>query len=404
MAEQSRRRARSLLRGIGLVALCLVLLAPPLARADEGRAASPPQAPCGIADTFDFPLGVPHGSDWVVFQSFGNPRAAKQGRSHTGEDWGRLRGGTSEGQAVYAIAAGQVRYAVPLAWGTEKGVIVVEHLLADGERLLSLYGHLDETESFPAAGHCVARGEPIGRIGDPVSGPHLHFEIRAILPDEPGPGYVWGDPAAQGWLSPTDIILRQRSRALPPAPYRFEYVEHSPREGTRDVTRGAGATARLVLALRNTGTATWHRDPGTAPDGRAVYLATGSTLAPVWDALGRPGHPSPFFRTGLDGWWPDEEHPSEARRIRLREAEVAPGEIGHFEATLDLQRGPRGRLRLWVTPEVTGLGPMGDIGIRWSFWSFSRGTYDLSPIAGDPRAPEFSRAERDFLGPVSPRR
>ncbi|MCB9420509.1 MAG: M23 family metallopeptidase [Ardenticatenaceae bacterium] len=169
---------------------------------------------CGIVDTLDFPLDPPD----ALNVSYGG-RGFAQFRSrydqyHAGEDWQLVRGGRSNfGKPVYAIGHGRVTYADPNGWGRDKGVIIVRHTFSDGSTVLSFYGHLDPPSVTLRAGDCVLRGQKIGEIGEPRTPPHLHFEIRTHMPEEPGPGYWPTDPAEQGWLPPSQFIWQKRMAA-----------------------------------------------------------------------------------------------------------------------------------------------------------------------------------------------
>jgi murein DD-endopeptidase MepM/ murein hydrolase activator NlpD len=115
---------------------------------------------------------------------------------HLGADVGWYR----VGQPVCAIANGVVRVSegrpkmiddekgrdsgkakapVKLAWGN---VVAVEHQLADGSYVTSIYGHLDDRRQVKV-GDFVKAGQPLGTIGNArVNGgykPHLHLGLRA---------------------------------------------------------------------------------------------------------------------------------------------------------------------------------------------------------------------------------
>ena len=81
----------------------------------------------------------------------------------------------NEGEAVYATDAGVVVYAGWNNYGYGN-MIMVDH----GNNFQSLYAHL--TGFNVGCGQSVGQGELIGAIGTTgrSSGPHLHFEIRAI--------------------------------------------------------------------------------------------------------------------------------------------------------------------------------------------------------------------------------
>ncbi len=81
----------------------------------------------------------------------------------------------NEGEAVYATDAGVVVYAGWNNYGYGN-MIMVDH----GNNFQSLYGHLSAINV--QCGQSVGQGDVIGAIGTTghSSGPHLHFEIRAI--------------------------------------------------------------------------------------------------------------------------------------------------------------------------------------------------------------------------------
>lgn len=172
-------------------------------------------APCGVVDLFDFPIDPPDaanvsrgGGDFGVFRD-------RFGKYHAGEDWGGPAGSSNFGAPVYSIGHGLVTYAQPLGWGRDQGVVIVQHTLANGQTLLSFYGHLDPPSVVLAPGACVARGQLVGEIGRPRSSPHLHFEIRTQAPYQPLTGYWPEDPTTQGWLWPSQTIWNQRIAAQP---------------------------------------------------------------------------------------------------------------------------------------------------------------------------------------------
>jgi Membrane proteins related to metalloendopeptidases len=81
----------------------------------------------------------------------------------------------NEGEAVYATDAGVIVYAGWNNYGYGN-MIMVDH----GNNFQSLYGHLSAINV--GCGQSVGQGDVIGAIGTTghSSGPHLHFEIRAI--------------------------------------------------------------------------------------------------------------------------------------------------------------------------------------------------------------------------------
>ena len=172
-------------------------------------------APCGLVDTFDFPIDPPlalnvsrGGQDFGVFRN-------RYGKYHAGEDWGAPSGRRNLGEPVYGIGNGRVMYAAPNGWGRDKGVVIIEHVFPDGDSILSFYGHLDPPSVVLRAGECVKRGDQVGNIGDPRTSPHLHFELRTHMPYQPGPGYWAEDPTTVGWIPPSHTIWQQRILTQP---------------------------------------------------------------------------------------------------------------------------------------------------------------------------------------------
>lgn len=161
---------------------------------------------CPLAGSFGFPVGGGTARGYYNAQPFGENR-------HLGDDWNGVGGGDTDlGDPVLAIAAGlvdSVRHHGG-GWGM---VVRVVHDVGDAGAPIyveSLYAHLASTEV--AAGDVVARGQPIGTIGDAGGRypAHLHLEIRD-RPDLPlGQGY---GADASGYVDPTAFI-RARAAAM----------------------------------------------------------------------------------------------------------------------------------------------------------------------------------------------
>jgi murein DD-endopeptidase MepM/ murein hydrolase activator NlpD len=188
-------------------------------------------APCGLVDTFDFPLDPPHGENASGGFGFG-AYADRYEKFHAGEDWG-FRNQPNLGKPVYSIGHGQVTYAAPNGWGLDRGTVVIRHVFPWGGYVLSFYGHLDPLSVRLKAGDCVERGDQIGAIGNPRTPPHLHFEIRLHLPNSAGHGYWSTDPAKAGWLPPSQTIWKTRLLASPGVLWILPYEV--------GLTRGLGA-------------------------------------------------------------------------------------------------------------------------------------------------------------------
>ncbi len=238
-------------------------------------------APCGIVDSIDMPITglVPGYDDFARFRG-------RFGGLHTGLDIGFNRWG----DPVAAAARGRVTYADVEGWGTEKGVVIIEHIFPDNSRVYSVYGHTEETETikFPQVGQCVERGDIIAAIGWPSRGlPHLHYELRAFLPDDGGPGYVDNNPLRQGWYHPLDFTQTWRVRLNPAF---IDYISFDLPPSLPPVTLDNGeyviASGSNVAAFAPTGEAAWRITTDSAVTGLAalpenrvvVRTASGQTM------------------------------------------------------------------------------------------------------------------------------
>ncbi|MBA3873914.1 MAG: M23 family metallopeptidase, partial [Anaerolineae bacterium] len=187
---------------LSFAAICL-LVAPYAVQAQSGS--------CGVVDAIDYP--IPTENLVRGYDDFGLFRK-EFGGNHTGVDldfdhWG---------DPVKAVARGLVTYSNPLGWDTEKGVVILSHDFPDGSRAYSLYGHVEETNTIklPAVGTCIERGQVVAAVGWPSRGrPHLHFEMRIILPRDGGPGYVANNPLDEGWYNPLDFVALWRAKLSP---------------------------------------------------------------------------------------------------------------------------------------------------------------------------------------------
>ena len=136
---------------------------------------------------------------------------------HLGADVGWYR----VGEPVCAIANGVVRVSegrpkpadektsakrdkakqpVKLAWGN---VVAVEHRLADGSYVTSIYGHLDDDRQVKV-GDVVKLGQVLGKIGNTRANggykPHLHLGLREGRMAEVGRKLVLISPEGTGRL------------------------------------------------------------------------------------------------------------------------------------------------------------------------------------------------------------
>ncbi len=159
-----------------------------------------------IAEKFAYPIGKTETvtqakdskEDWFNAQDFGV-------NNHLGEDCNKNSGGNSDcGEAVYAAANGRVVYAenAGTGWGN---VVIIEHILPDGKKVQTLYGHLQKI--LKTSGEVNFR-EQIGTIGN-ADGRylcHLHFELReenCPMWNQAGAGY---SAERKGWLDPSEFI------------------------------------------------------------------------------------------------------------------------------------------------------------------------------------------------------
>lgn len=244
-----------------------------------------PGAPCGLVDTLDFPLGPPDGDGYSARWSFGRD-SRRYNSLHAGEDWVIGRGSTL-GKPVFAIGHGQVVYANPFGWGQlDRGVIIVRHVFPDGEDKLSFYGHVQPDSVTLRPGACVRRGDELALVDKPRGRPHLHFEVRDHMPNEPGPGYWPRDPRSAGWYPPSAYIQALRLGLTPGVRWLQPYTT-----SLRAASLGALSDGSLVvhdgeqlLALDPaTGQALWRTDsPGGIADavidqtGQAAYVLDGA--------------------------------------------------------------------------------------------------------------------------------
>jgi murein DD-endopeptidase MepM/ murein hydrolase activator NlpD len=283
----------------------------------EQRAVEPtPQrgAPCGVVDFFDFPLAAPEGDGADARWSFGRYSERYSG-IHAGEDW-VYDTGDSLGRPVYSIAHGTVLFARPLGWGVDQGTILVRHVFRDGKTILSFYGHLEPDSVVLNPGDCVRRGEVVGLIGKPRGRPHLHFEIRTIFPDRPGPGYWSVDPTLAGWKPPTEYIWDQRVSASPGVKWTRPFTpSNSILVGLLVSDTVAAIDNDRLLALdADTGRVLWTRPLSdsvrTAALDRSrsmIYLTTISNTLQAVDAAGRSHWQIPVTSTARSVLFPSPE-------------------------------------------------------------------------------------------------
>lgn len=163
-----------------------------------------------VADRFAYPIGKTESisqakdkkDDWYNAQDFG-------ANTHLGEDWNKNSGGNTDcGEPVYSAADGIIVYAedAGVGWGN---VVIVEHTLASGKRVQTLYGHLQKMTKTSGE---VKMREQIGTIGNAAGKYlcHLHFELRTEdcpMWNQAGAGY---SAENKGWLDPSNYIDKNR--------------------------------------------------------------------------------------------------------------------------------------------------------------------------------------------------
>lgn len=187
--------------------ITVALFAPPRVVAqDAGQ--------CGVADNVGYPFADAISGGHYIRYAYDYNRPGWG--FHAGEDWFANRG-SSLGDPVQAIADGRVTYSSEIGWGVDKGVVIIAHTLPDGSEIYSFYGHMEALNGheFPEKDSCVQRGDIIGAVGNPSGRPHLHFEIRHILPDFPGYGYTERPPDLEGYENPTRYIVNWRAWLSP---------------------------------------------------------------------------------------------------------------------------------------------------------------------------------------------
>ncbi len=116
----------------------------------------------------------PVGSGARISSGFGYRAAPCSGCStnHKGVDFT-----PGNGTPVKAMAAGVVSYAG--SQGSYGTYVMVDHVIA-GQKITTVYAHLQSNSLGVSAGQNIAQGQQVGRVGSTgaSTGPHLHFEVR----------------------------------------------------------------------------------------------------------------------------------------------------------------------------------------------------------------------------------
>lgn len=211
MKRHDNEREKFMQRHKRFLVCCLIILffasCKQLAKTnnEQPQTTSPPNKVVPRSDGFDYPISksattteAKDKDGWYNAQDF-------TVNNHLGEDWNKNTGGNTDcGETVYAAANGLIVFAEDVGggWGN---VVIIEHLLKDGTRVQTLYGHL---QSITKKEGEVKRREQIGTVGN-ANGRylcHLHFEVRfADCPawNETGAGY---SEERKGWTDPSKFI------------------------------------------------------------------------------------------------------------------------------------------------------------------------------------------------------
>lgn len=145
-------------------------------------------------------------------------------------DAGQVVWGEATHAPVHAVANGVVAFILDA--GGEGHIVAIEHLLADGSGVYSVYWHVDHVQV--GEGQPVTRGQVIAVIHDMGFNSHLHWEMRTFRDGSnlfpagtagargtcnrqiAGVGYTWDDDPARahpdfyGYLDPVAFVESHR--------------------------------------------------------------------------------------------------------------------------------------------------------------------------------------------------
>jgi murein DD-endopeptidase MepM/ murein hydrolase activator NlpD len=160
---------------------------------------------------------------------------------HSGYDW-QMPIGTP----VRAVAAGTVvltglsdPFFCPILSATvQNSIIIIDHTLAAGVRVRSVYQHVSRTDV--SVGQAVTEGQQIGLSGQQgcALAPHLHFEVRRVTETKTGQPtaidpYGWAGSGTDPWAAASDgaasINLWKPGQA--PTLFRFVTLALNPNSG-----------------------------------------------------------------------------------------------------------------------------------------------------------------------------
>lgn len=207
-------------------------------------------APAAGATTFAAPVRpatIEPGCD------YGDTECLDPSRRHAGIDY--LPDESPE--SILASADGIVRVAASANEDASHdfgNVVVLEHTLAGGGRVSTVYAHLREEPPIEP-GDCVRAGTRLGTMGrtGAAANTHLHFEVKARPTLGPPYGYTPGDPDDYGFFDPALFLGRVDATDLCPAASPVpQPVDPAP--PASDCDRGAprAAFAGIANAARET--------------------------------------------------------------------------------------------------------------------------------------------------------
>ena len=175
---------------------------------------------------------------------YGDTQCLDSGRRHAGVDYLP----DSSPEPILASADGIARIVAPASSDASHdfgNVVVLEHTLAEGGRVSTVYAHLREPATV-ATGDCVRAGTRLGTMGDTgaAANVHLHFEVKARPTLGPPYGYTAGDPDDDGFFDPKLFVGRRGATDVcpPPGPAPAEPSPDPPPPAS-DCDRGAPRAA-----------------------------------------------------------------------------------------------------------------------------------------------------------------
>lgn len=192
-----------ILTGLGAILGSSLLLLPfsPVVQAQTEPIANIFSPPLGFRDGLSYEPRITHNNEGQLIENtdYGIKNPDLQGDTcfgvnfdqiyHAGEDWYRSDDSSTAGAEVTAVADGQVAFADP-TMNYPGLVVIIEHTLASGQKVYSVYAHLEDSSLEVEAGQIVSRGQRLGEVmyqdytgrylefhptGDDS---HLHYELR----------------------------------------------------------------------------------------------------------------------------------------------------------------------------------------------------------------------------------